>query len=179
MIFQIQLLSLQNPVCIHDDVALLSLTKDFLQRNGAECSRFHQISQNTSRTDTWKLMNISHHDQPGSRSDRAKQRMKQKQIDHGHFINDHCIRFQRIVRIPLKSPEFFLRPSVFLFVLLSHCLIAQEPVNRCRLVAGGLRHSLGRTPRRRRQEHRFHICKEKTDDGIDGRCFSGSGTSAD
>ena len=95
--------------------------------------------------------------------------MHKENIHHGHFIDNDHIRLQRIFLISLEGS---LCP-----ILRRRAGELQKPVNGHCLITGRLRHSLGRTARRRRQKD-LHILRLKiSNDRIDRCRLTSSGTS--
>ena len=84
-------------MCIHNNIALGSLAEDLLQFHNRKTSASDNITQHISRSYTRKLILITYQDQPGSCCHSQKQRMYQRNIYHGHLINDDHIRLQRIL----------------------------------------------------------------------------------
>ena len=94
--------------------------------------------------------------------------MHQCDIYHGHLINDDHIRFQRILRIPVK-----MNCTAFL-LFLRHSIQLQKSVDRLSLVSGSLCHSLGCTAGGSCKPQLSAFLFKITDNRIDRCILSGS-----
>ena len=77
---------------IDDNVTLSGLPEDLLQSYRGERPAVHEVPQYLSGSHTGQLIHISPQDQSCSRKNCFQKRLKQLNIHHGHFINDHHIR---------------------------------------------------------------------------------------
>ena len=152
-------LSFVNPVRIHDNPASLCLAENPLQLYNGNAAGCNDIRKHISGADRWKLIHISHQDQGHIIRNRFQEIVHQHDINHGAFIHNQHIPFQRILFISLVSVWR---------------LDFQQPVNRLCFHAGGLREALCRTSGRRSKNNPgtgFPVC------GNDSQCgcrFPGS-----
>ena len=127
---------------IHNDQTLLSLAEDFCQMHGRQHTAAQHIAEGKSRPHRRQLIRVTHQDHPLALGDRLHQTVQQLDVYHGHLVDDHHIRFQRIFLIPGKyhparsgiDPRF------------------QQPVNGGGILPGHFRQPLGCTARGRRQQ---------------------------
>ena len=156
-------------MCIDNNIALGCLPENVCQADNRKAFRTDQIPEDTARADTWKLVLVSHQDQPCSRHNRGKKGMHQVDINHRHLINDDDIRVERIICVPLKM--HICRGIIHISRQF------QKTMDRACLTASCLCHSFRRSSGRRCQENVEAFCLKIMDHRIDGRRFSGSGTS--
>ena len=146
---------------IDNDVTLLRLPENLCQFYDRKLSRHDNVLEHAPRSDARQLVHIPNQNQPCAGHDRLEQRIHQRQVYHRHLINDHSIRLKRIALIPPKTDSFL--PAQF-----------QHPVNRARLVAGRLTHTLCRASGRCGEQEIEPFQIKIMDDRVDRRCFSGS-----
>ena len=107
--FQFRHLSPVDAMCIHDDLAVLRLPENPCQADHGETAAVNQIPQHISRAHTGQLVNIPHQDQAHAVRHSPQQCIHQEDIDHGAFIDNEHIPFQRILavaRIALRRLDF-------------------------------------------------------------------------
>ena len=153
---------------IHHNITFGCLAENLFQLYYRETAAADNIPQDISRAYAGKLILITYQDQSGPCCHCKKQRMHQCDIYHGHLINDDHIRFQRILRIPVK-----MNCTAFL-LFLRHPVQLQKSVDRLSLVSGSLCHSLGCTAGGGCKPQLGALLFEVTDNGIDRCSLSGS-----
>ena len=185
-----QRMPLQDPVGIHDNIALAGLPEHMLQHDRVKSLRLDQILQDTARPDTGKLIHIPHQDQTGSLGHRLQKSVKEIHIHHGHLIYNDDIRLQGVILPPLKPviSFFFVSSSAarrghilpvekaFPVRVIRDRPDPQQTMNRHGWLSGRLRHAPGSPPCRGSQKHIQTILFKKTDDGIDRSRLTRSGT---
>ena len=150
---------------IDDNITFLCLPENPGQHHDRKYFGIDQILEHFSRTHRRKLIDISYKNQSCPRDHRRQKRMHQRQIHHGHFINNYHICFQRILLIsPESSFPCLLRISTDF----------QKAVNCLRLISGRLCHPFGGASCRRGKTDIHPFTQEIADHGIDRGCLSGS-----
>ena len=134
---------------VDHDHALLRLPEDFGQPNDGHNSGIDQVAQHIARADRWQLICIAHENEPRAGTQGAQKRTHQENIHHAHFVYDHNVGVQRIVRIA-REP-------------LSLAAVFEQTMQRSRRAAGRFGHSLCRTPRRRAQLDRARLSHQAND----------------
>ena len=94
--------------------------------------------------------------------------MHQRNIHHGHLVDNHNVRLKRILLIPLKPCR-----TVHTAVQFQHAVYGS------RLKPGRLAHALRRTSGRRCKKDICSFFLKEMDHCIDRRCFSGTRSSGD
>src|SRR5699024_3620434 len=102
LVIQDHLFSIVDLMSIDNNITLGSLTEDSGQAYHRKTFRTDQIPEYASRSNAWKLVLVSHKDQPRSRNQGTQQSMHQMDIHHRNLIDDHHIRLQRIGCVPLE-----------------------------------------------------------------------------
>ena len=156
--------SVIDPVRVHDDVALLCLPENRLQRNHRNRPGFNHILQHRPRSHARQLVGVPRHYQMGADRHSLQQRMEKIEIYHRHLIHDDHVLLQRFVLVPSELQSSIRVPRYL-----------KQPVNGLRLPPGRFGHSLGRPAGRRRQGNRQPLILKYGNHRIDGCRFSGSG----
>ena len=94
-------------------------------------------------------------------------------IHHRHLINDNDIRFQRIFCISFKMN------GLAFSVIFRHSRKFEKTMDRLCLIAGSLCHTLRCPSGWSRQPDLCTFALKISDDRIDCRCFSGTGTAGE
>ena len=92
-----------DAVCIHNDPAALCLTKDSGETDYGDSFGSNHIFQNIPGAHTGKLVGVAHQNQGHLFWDCFQQVIHQHHIDHGTFIQDQDITFQRMFFVFLIS----------------------------------------------------------------------------
>ena len=86
------------------------LTIDPVKLDNGHGLRMHYIAEHIPRSDRWKLIDITDHDEPCPFRYRAKERIEQRNIHHGHLINYYHVRIERVITVAV---EFIIGKAVF------------------------------------------------------------------
>ena len=156
---------------IHHNIALRRLPEDLGKFHHRKYLAADNVSQYIPGSYAWQLIFISYKNQPCAGSDGLKQRMHQKNIHHGHFINNDHIRIQRILSISVKMN------SLIVMLFIRNTVQFQKPVDRLCFISGGLRHSFGRSACRRSKSKFCSLPFKKADNSINGGGLSCARTS--
>ena len=154
---------------VHHNIALPCLAEDPGQGHHREALRGDNVFQHTSRPHRGKLVHIPDQHQPRPRHDCREQGVHQRQIHHGHLVNDDHVRFQGILTVPHKSAHTVRLLRIYIYF--------QEPVDSLRLIARGFGHALRRASGGSSQQDAHALAVKKADHRIDGGRFSGTGAS--
>ena len=159
---------LRTPIAHRGGALSRILPEDLGQANGRNHFADQNVAEHDARADAGQLIRVADHEEPRAGNERAQQRTHQKNIHHGHFVNNNNICFQWILRITIKmnrsSILFSFRKSIQF----------QKSVNGLRLIAGGFCHSFCSTAGRCRKTQLCPFFFKIPDYCVDSGCFSGS-----
>ena len=178
-----QLVSLQDPVGVHDNIALTGLAEDMVEHDGPEGTGFDQVLQDTAGAHAGQLVDVADQDQPGADRDRLQQRVEKIHVHHGHLIDNDDIRLERVTLIALKpggfTPQRLLCIRAVQSVVLPGAADTQHAVDGPGRITGRLRHSPRGTPGRSCQQDFLIFSHKKADQSVDGGGLAGAGAARD
>ena len=166
LVINLYLLTSVDFMCIHNNIALRSLTENLCQLYYRETATVNNISQDISRSHTGQLILIAYQNQSGPGCNSQKKRMHQMDVYHRHLINNDHVCLQRILRISLK----FCRMSVSL--LLRHSVQFKKPMDSLCFISCCFCHSLCCTSGRCSQAKFCALTFKKTYNSINGSCLT-------
>ena len=157
-------LSLVDPVGIGDDAALGGLAKDLRQADHRKAAAFQAVPQHVSAAHRRQLIGVAHQQQPGPPGQGAQQGVHQRHVYHAHLIHDDQVIDEGIV---LVADESLLR------------VVFEEPMDGACVGAGGLRHALGGSARRRSQGVGHAHARKGVGDAADDGGLARAGAAGD
>ena len=92
-----------DPVRVHNDPAFGSLPEDPCKADDRKAVRFNDVPQDISRTDAGQLVNVPDQDQSHGIRDGLQEVVHEQEVDHGTFVHDQHVAFQRILFISLVA----------------------------------------------------------------------------
>ena len=135
---------------IHHNSTGLRLPENAGETNDRHHVGKDDVTQHVARADARQLVGVADHDETHVGRNGFDEEIHQHQVNHGAFVHDEHVAFQRIVRIAVAA---LLR------------IIFQQAVNRLCLLPRCLAHSLGSTPGRSGEQDAQFRCFQRGDDG--------------
>ena len=105
LVIELHFFPMIDLVRIHYDIGACRLAEDLGQADFREGLGVYNIVQNITRSYGRQLVDITDQDQAASLRNRKEQRMEERNIYHGHLIDDNSICLQRVRRIPFEHSQ--------------------------------------------------------------------------
>ena len=148
----------------------MRLPENFRKANCRDFPTANEIGKHIPRANRRQLIGVADQNQAAVGRKRAQEREHQLQIDHGRFVDDHRVDFERLVLIVEKRHESCRLVKLRL----------KQPVDRRGFPSCHLGKALGRAAGRRRQlRFDFHRVKQRQNTGHDGRLARAGATGYD